>query len=97
MNTRRTLPLLEPLPDDITGTSDTHDARRHSNTKIDYTNTYGFCKSPALEEIRRHGRALTPCYSFDARALEDDREPFRDNMARLTAEWRGLHRAGPQR
>ena len=89
MNTRRTLPLLDLLQDKIAGMSATHHAWRNWNIKIDYTNTHGFCKSSALEEIRRHGHTLTPCHSFGAAALEYAGEPFRDKMTRLTAEWSG--------
>ena len=57
--------------------SDTHYGWRHSDIKIDYTNTHGFRKSPALEEMRGNGHTLPPCHSFSAAALEDSREPFR--------------------
>ena len=48
----------------------------------------GFCKSAALEEIRKHGHVLTPGRYVGAEAQEDDGEPFEEKMTRLVARLR---------
>ena len=48
----------------------------------------GFCKSAALEEIRRHGHVLTPGHYVGIEPQEDDGEPFENKMTRLTARLR---------
>ncbi len=50
-----------------------------------YADQPGFCKSVALEDIRKHGHVLTPGRYVGAEAVEDDGEPFEDKMKRLTA------------
>ncbi|MDP2755064.1 MAG: N-6 DNA methylase, partial [Nitrospirota bacterium] len=54
-----------------------------------YKDIPGFCKSATLDDIRRHGHILTPGRYVGAAAVEDDGEPFKEKMARLTAELRG--------
>ena len=54
----------------------------------DYADTPGFCKSAALEEVRKHGHVLTPGRYVGAEAQEEDGEPFEDKMKRLTEQWR---------
>ena len=53
-----------------------------------YGDLPGFCKSAAMEEVRKHGHVLTPGRYVGAEAREDDGEPFEQKMARLTAQWR---------
>ena len=53
-----------------------------------YRDVPGFCKSAALEEVRRHGHVLTPGRYVGAEPTPDDGEPFADKMARLTTQWR---------
>ncbi len=53
-----------------------------------YMDIPGFCKSTALEEIRKHGHVLTPGRYVGAEAAEDDGEPFEEKMKRLTATLR---------
>jgi len=53
-----------------------------------YADVAGFCKSATLEEIRHHGHILTPGRYVGAAEVEDDGEPFEQQMARLTAELR---------
>ena len=53
-----------------------------------YQDVPGFCKSAALDEVRKHGHVLTPGRYVGAEAQEDDREPFEDKMKRLAAQWR---------
>ena len=50
-----------------------------------YADVPGFCKSAALEEVRKHGHVLTPGRYVGAEAVEDDGEPFEEKMRRLTA------------
>ena len=54
----------------------------------DYQDVPGFCKSAALEEVRKHGHVLTPGRYVGAEVQEDDGEPFEDKMKRLAAQWR---------
>ena len=42
----------------------------------------------SIEEVRKHGYVLTPGRYVGVEAVEDDGEPFRDKMARLTSQWR---------
>jgi type I restriction enzyme M protein len=56
--------------------------RRNPDTYIDIP---GFCKSTALEEIRKHGHVLTPGRYVGVEAVEDNSEPFEEKMQRLTA------------
>jgi type I restriction enzyme M protein len=53
-----------------------------------YADVPGFCKSAALEEIRRHGHVLTPGRYVGAEAQEDDGEPFDEKMKRLVTTLR---------
>ncbi|MBA3493339.1 MAG: N-6 DNA methylase, partial [Gammaproteobacteria bacterium] len=54
----------------------------------EYKDIPGFCKSATLEEIRKHGHVLTPGRYVGAEAQEDDGEPFKEKMKRLTATLR---------
>ena len=54
----------------------------------EYADIPGFCKSAALEEVRKHGHVLTPGRYVGAEAQEEDREPFEEKMKRLAAQWR---------
>jgi type I restriction enzyme M protein len=50
-----------------------------------YEDVPGFCKSAALDEVRKHGHILTPGRYVGTEELEDDGETFEDKMARLTS------------
>ena len=50
-----------------------------------YEDVPGFCKATMLEEIRKHGHVLTPGRYVGAEAAEEDDEPFKEKMKRLTA------------
>lgn len=51
-----------------------------------YKNIPGFCKSASIEEIKAHGYVLTPGRYVGAEDVEDDDEPFDEEMKRLTAK-----------
>ena len=51
-----------------------------------YGDLPGFCKSAALNEVRRHSHALTPGRYVGAEPLPDDGEPFEAKMRRLVAD-----------
>ena len=51
-----------------------------------YEDLPGFCKSAALDEVRRHGHVLTPGRYVGAEPQPDDGEPFEAKMRRLVIE-----------
>lgn len=53
---------------------------------VEYADEAGFCKAATLDDIRGHGHVLTPGRYVGAPEVEDDGEPFPENMARLTKE-----------
>jgi len=57
-----------------------------SNSKLEYSDIPGFCKSATKEEIAGHGYVLTPGRYVGAEEVEDDGEPFEEKMARLVSE-----------
>ena len=64
---------------------------RHSRAggnPVPYEDIPGYCKSAALEDIRKHGHVLTPGRYVGAEAQEIDGEPFADKMQRLAAQLR---------
>lgn len=73
---------------DIERIAHTYHAWRGEKGAGKYEDVPGFCKSAAVEEIRKHGHVLTPGRYVGAETLEDDGEPFDEKMKRLTAEWR---------
>ena len=54
----------------------------------EYADVPGFCKSAALEEVRKHGHVLTPGRYVGAEVVEEDDEPFDEKMKRLVATLR---------
>ena len=74
--------------EDISRIADVYHAWRGSDDACEYTDVPGFCKSAALEEVRRHGHVLTPGRYVGAEPQPDDGEPFQEKMARLAARWR---------
>lgn len=53
-----------------------------------YADLPGFCKSAALDRVRKHGRLLTPGRHVGAEVQGDDGEPFQEKMKRFVSEWR---------
>ena len=74
--------------EDIARIADTYHGWRGKAGAREYADVPGFCKSAALEEVRKHGHVLTPGRYVGAEAQEDDGEPFEDKMKRLVAELR---------
>ena len=75
-------------PEDIDRIASAYHAWRGEEGAGDYEDVPGFCKSAALEELRKHGYVLTPGRYVGAEVQEDDGEPFAEKMQRLTAQWR---------
>ena len=78
----------ELTDEDIARIADIYHAWRGEDGAGEYTDVPGFCKSPSLDEVRKHGHVLTPGRYVGAAPQEDDGEPFDQKMARLTAQWR---------
>ena len=78
----------ELTDEDIARIADTYHAWRTGEEDDDYADVPGFCKSTALEEVRRHGHVLTPGRYVGVEPQGDDGEPFDDKMKRLVAELR---------
>ncbi len=72
-------------PEDIARVAGAYHAWRGDKKAAAYADVPGFCKSAALDEIRRHGHVLTPGRYVGAEAAEDDGESFADKMQRLVA------------
>ena len=75
-------------PEDIARVANAYHAWRGEEDTGEYADVPGFCKSAALEEIRKHGHVLTPGRYVGAEPQEEDGEPFAEKMARLTVQWR---------
>ena len=58
----------------------------------EYEDVPGFCKSTALDEVRKHDYVLTPGRYVGVEPHEEDDEPFAQKMKRLATQWR-QHRA----
>jgi type I restriction enzyme M protein len=71
--------------EDVARIARTYHAWRGEKDAGDYEDVPGFCKSAALDEIRKYGHVLTPGRYVGAEAQEDDGEPFDEKMKRLTA------------
>jgi len=73
---------------DVAKIAGTYHAWRGDKDAGEYADVPGFCKSAALDDIRKHGHVLTPGRYVGAEAAQDDGEPFEDKMQRLTATLR---------
>ena len=72
--------------DDIARIARTYHAWRSGPDDLGYDDIPGFCKSAALDEVRRHGHVLTPGRDVGAEPQPEDGEPFEARMRRLVAE-----------
>jgi type I restriction enzyme M protein len=61
----------------------TYHAWRGEKDAGKYEDVSGFCKSAKAEEIASHGYVLTPGRYVGAGAVEDEDEPYEENMSRL--------------
>ena len=76
----------ELTPDDVNRIAGTYHAWRGDKGAGEYADVPGFCKSAALDEVRKHGHVLTPGRYVGAEAQEDDGEPFEAKMQRLVSQ-----------
>jgi type I restriction enzyme M protein len=74
--------------EDVARIANTYHAWRGEKDAGEYADVPGFCKSAALDEVRKHGHVLTPGRYVGAEAQEDDGEPFEEKMRRLAATLR---------
>ena len=72
--------------DDIARIARTYHAWRSGPDDLGYDDIPGFCKSAALDEVRRHGHVLTPGRYVGAEPQPENGEPFEARMRRLVAE-----------
>ena len=78
----------ELTDEEVQKIADTYHAWRGEKDAGEYADVAGFCKSAAMEDIRKHGHVLTPGRYVGAVEQNDDGEPFEEKMLRLSAEWR---------
>ena len=78
----------ELTDEDIARIAATYHAWRGEKAAGEYADVPGFCKSATLDEVRKHGHALTPGLYVGAEAQENDSEPFEMKMQRLIATLR---------
>jgi type I restriction enzyme M protein len=78
----------ELTDEDVARIANTYQAWRGEQEAGEYADVPGFCKSAALDEVRKHGHVLTPGRYVGAEAQEDDGEPFDEKMRRLAATLR---------
>ena len=76
----------ELTEDDIAHIADTYHAYAGKEGAGEYADISGFCKSAALDEVRKHGHVLTPGRYVRAEVQEVDEEPFEEKMKRLVAQ-----------
>jgi type I restriction enzyme M protein len=70
--------------EDIARIGRTYHGWRREKDAGKYEDAPGFCKSATTDEIAGHGYVLTPGRYVGAEEAEDDGEPFKDKMKRLT-------------
>jgi type I restriction enzyme M protein len=81
----------ELTDEDIRKIADTYHAWRGdvgATGRSPYEDIPGFCKSAAIDEIRKHGYVLTPGRYVGAAPQEEDDEPFEEKMRRLVGQLR---------
>ena len=80
--------------EDVAQIADTYHSWRTGGEEVRYTDVPGFCKSAALDEVRKHRHVLTPGRYVGVKIQEDDGEPFEEKMKRLVAELRAQQAEG---
>jgi type I restriction enzyme M protein len=71
---------------DIVKVAGTYHAWRGDKNAGKYDDVPGFCRSVMIEDIAKHGFALTPGRYVGAEAAEEDDESFDEKMKRLTEQ-----------
>ena len=84
----------ELTDEDVARIADTYHVWRCGEDTEEYADVLGFCKSAAIEEVRKHDHMLTPGRYVGAEAQEDDGEPFDEKMKRLVAQLREQQKEG---
>lgn len=74
--------LRELTDEEIARITGTYHAWRGEEGAVEYADVAGFCKIATLEEVRKHGHALTPGRYVGAETMEDDGEPRQGSMSR---------------
>jgi type I restriction enzyme M protein len=69
--------------EDVTLITTTHHAWRGDKSAGEYADVAGFCMAATLDDIRKHGYALTPGRYVGAEAVEDEAEPFESKIQGL--------------
>jgi type I restriction enzyme M protein len=72
--------------DDMQKIAGTYHAWRDDKDAGKYMDIVGFCMSSKLDTIRANGHVLTPGRYVGAAEAEDDGEPFKQKMKRLTVK-----------
>jgi len=81
---------------DITEIAGTYHGWRGDKGAGKYSDVPGFCMSAKLHDIRKHGHVLTPGRYVGAEAAEEDGEPLKEKVKRLTATLRQQQAEGAQ-
>jgi len=74
----------ELMEEDIAKIANAYHAWRGDESKRDYEDIPGFCKTATIEEIKSHIYVLTPGRYVGAEEMEEDSEPFEKKIIRLT-------------
>lgn len=85
-----------PVGSDIGRIVHTYHAWRGEAGSGKYQDVPGFCKSAALDDIKKRGYVLTPGRYVDAAEAEGDDEPFDKKIRRLTVELQEQFAEGDQ-
>ena len=77
----------ELTDEDIAKIADTYHTWRDKGGVEEYADIPGFCKSTALEEVRKHDHVLTPGRYVGMEPKEEDDEQIEEKIARLITRW----------
>ena len=75
----------ELTDDDVAMIARTYHNWRGDRGGSGYADVPAFCSAAKLDDIRKHGHALSPGRYVGAEEIEDDGEPFEQRMKRLAA------------
>jgi type I restriction enzyme M protein len=74
--------------EDVARIANTYHAWRGENNAGEYADVPAFCRSAALDDVRKHGHVLTPGRYVGAEAQQDDGGLFEEKMRRLATTLR---------